>query len=127
MMGNAWGRVIRPLTLDRKGCGMKTLFFAGLACLGLLGGCAPMLASPSEEALSRARIERPGITFQDLQKGRKNYIAYCASCHTLHLPSEFTEEAWIRIMPKMQANARIDDATADSILTFVTAMTTKTP
>jgi cytochrome c553 len=96
-----------------------------LHCLTLSWACAPLLPYPTGEGLLRAQAEQPNITLQDLEKGRRLYAATCASCHTLHSPSERTTKSWEKVMVWMQMKARIDDSKRDSILAYLIAMDKK--
>lgn len=99
-----------------KACAGAALFFT------LSWACAPLLPYPTGEGLLRAQTEQPAVTLHDLDLGRRQYAATCASCHTLHMPSELTTRGWRKIMVRMQVKAKIDDTKRDSILAYLTAM-----
>jgi hypothetical protein len=85
----------------------------------LIGGCAT-LPSPAPEDLVRLDLGSQ-VRLEDLQVGRKHYISSCSSCHSLHLPSQFTPKEWEKIMVEMQPKAKIGDARRDSIMTYLSA------
>ncbi len=103
--------------------GAAWLFIFGL--LALPFACATLLPVPTEESASWASQQWPGTTLADLQSGRSSYEATCASCHDLHLPSEFTPEKWERIMVKMQVKARINDGQKNLILRYLLTASTQ--
>jgi len=102
---------------------IRGIFFVPMVLAG--SACAPLLPLPGAPEVQRAQREDPGIQMKDLQEGRKLYVAHCAGCHALHLPSELPARAWERIILKMQVKAKIDDPTKDSIVSYLNAMTTK--
>jgi hypothetical protein len=93
--------------------------------LTLTWACAPLLPYPTGEGLLRVQAEQPSLTLEDLEKGRRLYAATCASCHTLHLPSDLTAKAWRKVILRMQVKAKIDDTRRDTILSYLLAMDTK--
>lgn len=107
---------------------MKSLFpwSLGLLLMIISIGCAT-LPVPTEESTTWASQQWPGTTLSSLQEGRKLYADTCASCHNLHLPSEFPPEKWERIMLRMQPKARIDDQTKDLILHYLIVASSQEP
>jgi Dihaem cytochrome c len=106
--------------------GKKTSGFRPTGLLLLLGAmavlplaCATALPHATPESLSRADRMWPGTRLEDLEMGRRDYVAHCAACHHLHLPSEFTSEKWTAILVKMQRKAKIDDSLKDSIYRYL--------
>ncbi len=101
------------------------LTVVALLSLTLIWACAPLLPYPTGEGLSRIQAERPNLTLQDLEIGRRFYADHCANCHRLHIPSEKTAKDWKKTVARMQERAKIDDATSDSILAYLVAMNGK--
>ncbi len=107
---------------------MKRNIFIGLFVflfLGLSWACAPLLPYPTGEGLLRVQEDQPQMTIKDLEIGRRQYASTCASCHTLHLPSEHSTQAWRKIILRMQVKAKIDDEKRDSIFAYLSAMDVK--
>ena len=48
-------------------------------------------------------------TVENLKKGRKLYINFCASCHQLYLPNRFSAATWEKNLNEMQPKAKITD------------------
>jgi hypothetical protein len=74
-----------------------------------------------------SEIKRPSAAgkkwdLAKLERGRDNYLNSCQKCHQIHMPGEFTEEAWAKILSKMKKKARIDEDTSDSIMLYLTAL-----
>ena len=91
----------------------------GAALTALPMACATALPYATPESLSRADRMWPGTRLEDLETGRRDYVAHCAACHHLHLPSEFTAEKWRSILVKMQRKAKIGDALKNSIYRYL--------
>ena len=100
-----------------------SVFLLGLGIWG--AACAPSLPYPTGNSLGRVSGEWPETTLNSLMQGRRDYVGHCAACHTLHLPSEFSPDQWNQIVEKMRWRAKIDEDTRDSILKFLSAVTTK--
>ncbi len=74
----------------------------------ILIGCLMMLLSCSS-SLYVPIASTPTASLENLKNGRETYVKKCASCHQLHLPSEFSEEEWQYNLNKMQVKAKITD------------------
>lgn len=68
-----------------------------------------------------ADSQKTGVSLDSLNLGRKLYVNYCGSCHTLFLPSKFTKTKWSEVMPKMQKKAKCNDREAVLITNFLIA------
>jgi hypothetical protein len=62
-----------------------------------------------------------GISADSLMIGRTIYTKHCGSCHNLHLPEQYTQAHWEKVMPGMQRKAKISDEEAKLISSFVLA------
>jgi hypothetical protein len=89
------------------------------AVLLVLAGCSSMLPVVMEEDVRRAEARWPGITRGALEDGRRKYIDRCGGCHSLHLPSAFTETEWKRAVEDMQLRAKVGPAEKELILTYL--------
>jgi hypothetical protein len=104
---------------------MKRMYLlaAGITLgLSLCLACAPLLPYPTREGLLRIQAIQPNLNLNDLEVGRRLYAAHCASCHSLHLPSELTSQAWEKILPRMQNKANLGDIQGDYIMAYLTAL-----
>lgn len=92
---------------------MKKYFF----CLTLLlmSSCAPALYVPSAATTS----DPAELTV--LNEGRAMYVQHCGSCHSLFVPSDFSDEAWEAHLDQMQARAKISDHQKERILKYLTS------
>jgi hypothetical protein len=95
-----------------------------IVTLVLLAGCASMLPVVTQDDVQRAEARWPGITKGVLEEGRQKYVDRCGGCHSLHLPSEYTESEWKRAVESMQTRAKVTPDEKEKILTylFVTRM-----
>nr|HMT28793.1 hypothetical protein [Bacteroidia bacterium] len=41
--------------------------------------------------------------------GRKLYVNKCGSCHSLHLPHQYSADVWIKNIDEMQERAKINE------------------
>ena len=90
---------------------LKILVLSGAA---VLISCASTLYMPTQtDALNR------NTSLEKLQQARRLYMNTCASCHNLHLPSEFTKIEWEPLLNKMQKRAKINDAQKEQIAAYL--------
>lgn len=90
---------------------LKILVLLGAA---ILISCASTLYMPTQtDALNR------NTSLEKLRQGRRLYMNTCASCHNLHMPSEFTNKVWEPLLNKMQKRARIDDSQKELITAYL--------
>ena len=82
--------------------------------------CASLVPLPRQEDLVRVSGDYPGIRLQDLQLGRKIFIANCAGCHFLHPPSELSVAQWEKVLGRMRIKARLDNDATDKVLAYIT-------
>ncbi len=90
-----------------------------IATLTMLAACAGQLPRPTAPQARWAAQRWPGVTPDALEQNRSLYIAKCSGCHTLRLPSVYSEERWPQILDKMQSRAKITDAEKQQILEYV--------
>ncbi len=81
-----------------------------------LCACSPALYMPSITDANRL-----GISTDSLMIGRTLYTKHCGSCHNLHLPEQYTQTHWEKVMPEMKGKAKISDEEARLISSFVLA------
>jgi hypothetical protein len=92
------------------------IFFA--SCL-LLSGCAGSLPHPTANHVSVIAHKFPFTVLSQLEEGRTLYIQKCSGCHTLRLPSEFTEEKWGTIIQEMKMKAKLDEEESRKVLQYI--------
>ncbi len=97
----------------------RKIIFSGLVSAIALASCAPALYKPRPEHASG------NAKYEDLVKGRSLYVNSCGSCHTLHLPEQYTEKVWIENLDEMQERAKITDQEKTLILTYLLSAPTK--
>lgn len=84
------------------------------------------LPTPSQSDADRGATSFPGLTVEDLNKGKQAYEGNCAGCHSLYSPSKFSEEKWKKEVPKMAKKANVNADTENQILKYVLTMRTAT-
>ena len=72
----------------------------------LLASCAPKLHNPSEADAKRGATKFPGLTVDDLNKGKAIFNDKCTQCHDAKRPTSWTEAQWRKIVPVMAAKAK---------------------
>jgi hypothetical protein len=96
-----------------------------LLTLGVLLGCSAMLPVLTGDDLQRVETRWPTASLQSLEDGRQKYINRCGGCHSLHLPSEFTEEEWKKALHEMQGRARTSVEEQELIFRYIVAARAK--
>lgn len=99
----------------------------------LFFSCGPIkLIEPTQANVTRAEKTFPGVTLQDLQQGKTHFETMCTQCHKVKDPAKRTPTQWNKVVPKMAAKAdksaskkKIDKATQESILKYLSAMSAK--
>lgn len=91
----------------------------GFALFVLLAGCSSMLPVVTREDVRRAEARWPGVTQGVLEEGRQKYVDRCGGCHSLHLPSEYTESEWKEAVDSMQSRAKVSPEEKEKILTYL--------
>ncbi len=89
------------------------------ALLVVLAGCSSMLPVVVEDDVRRAEGRWPGTTRGVLEEGRQKYIDRCGACHSLHLPSAFTESEWKQAVETMQVRAKVGEDEKEKILKYL--------
>lgn len=69
--------------------------------------CVSALPEPTPGQLAAARATEPGLSLEDLQRGRTTYIQRCGSCHALRAPNERSAEAWPLEVQRMQTQHQV--------------------
>lgn len=69
-----------------------------------LHSCSPALYKPVPEHVSGS------ANYEQLVEGRKLYVSKCGSCHSLHLPHQYSADVWIKNIDEMQERAKISES-----------------
>ena len=93
----------------------------------LVAGCVRSGApAPTQSDLTRAQAQWPGITIDELERGRKVYIGHCGSCHLVPKPSDHRPEDWPQIVDAMSARAELTDDEHELVVRYVVTMASST-
>jgi mono/diheme cytochrome c family protein len=95
----------------------KNVLLVGL--LAALFACAGQIPRPTSLQAQWAAQRWPGVTPEGLAQGRTLYIAKCSGCHTLRVPTKYSEDRWPSLLDKMQKRAKISDDEKAQILHYV--------
>ena len=90
--------------------------------LAVLFGCSAALPVLTDEHVRRVQTRWPTASLHTLETGRQKYIDRCGGCHSLHLPSEFTEEQWRKALDEMHSRARTSVEEQELILRYIVAV-----
>ena len=82
--------------------------------LALAAGCSTALYMPTSVDADRA-----GVSSEKLMNGRTLYINKCGSCHNLHLPEQYTQKQWLKVMPELEKKSKITDEETKQITDFL--------
>lgn len=102
-----------------------------IALVVLLAACSPKVVTLTEADASRGANKFPGLTVEDLKRGKAIYEEKCTVCHGAKRPSAFTEAQWRKIVPEMAAKAQQSGTTPvtgtdqDIILKYLITMGAK--
>jgi len=91
---------------------IRNSFF--LLLLVFVAACSSALYMPTS-----VDADRTGVSAEKLMIGRTLYINKCGSCHNLHLPEQYTQKQWQKVMPAMQKKAKITDEESKQIADFL--------
>jgi hypothetical protein len=108
--------------LDRPSRMSRRFRLAAAGILLAMIGCVSAIPVPDGRALEAARARDPEISLQALADDRATYIRKCSGCHSLHIPSEYTDDEWILQMDKMASEAFLSTEEEDSILRYLLAV-----
>ena len=95
----------------------KITFIA--ASIILLAACTPKTA---EVVVAEAPVEFPST---DVAEGSKLYAENCGKCHKLKTVTNYSQEQWKTIVPKMAAKAKIDATAESKVMQYVMWKTEK--
>jgi hypothetical protein len=108
---------------------MQRLLFGCAAILvavfGELGCQGPTLPANAHRIRTLPFSAKPantaGLSAQEINVGRKLFIAKCARCHPLYDPSPYSDVEWSRWMTKMSKKARLKPVQEDVLRRYLGA------
>lgn len=103
---------------------MKRLGISIGLLLALVSCSKPTTINVTHADVERIKAVNPNITSDALFDGQKLYDQHCLKCHQFH-PTKFTSKTWAKYMPEMTGLAKIDQATSDKILLYVSTFSKK--
>jgi len=93
-----------------------------------VASCSPKIMTLTQADADRGATKFPGITVEELKRGKAVYDEKCTMCHGAKKASAFTEDQWRKIVPGMAKKANkdgtehISSADQDVILKYVITM-----
>jgi hypothetical protein len=88
-----------------------------------LFSCAPLvLLIPEQSDVKRIEQTYPGISLEDLAKGKTFYETNCNKCHSLKWAFKISDNKLYEVIPSMAEKAKIDSKTQDLILKYLITM-----
>ena len=78
-----------------------------------LAACTPKTAEITEKPVP---TEFPS---EDIAQGSALYQEHCGKCHKHKVVTNFNQEEWKKIVPKMAVKSKIDAAEENKVLQFV--------
>ncbi|MCD6013057.1 MAG: cytochrome c class [Flavipsychrobacter sp.] len=97
----------------------------------LFVACSPKTFKFTEADATRGANKFPGLTVEELKRGKAVHDEKCTVCHGAKRPSDYTEEQWRKIVPAMATKAQesgtkpITGTDQDMILKYVITMGAK--
>lgn len=91
------------------------------AVLGTTAACASAIRQPTPADAELAQARYPGTTLEDLRQGRSLYVAKCAGCHQLYLPTSKKPEAWPAVVADMAPRSAMGPEKARLIERYLVA------
>ncbi|MGE5429900.1 MAG: c-type cytochrome [Syntrophomonadaceae bacterium] len=102
---------------------MLKYYFALFLLLGLfIMSCSSSVPEPSLQQVQWASARWPGTDIRELSEGRDMYIEKCSGCHSLKIPSNYTEEEWTPVFKKMDKKAKLSEDEREKIWHYISAM-----
>jgi cytochrome c5 len=103
---------------------MKRIALTAGIILTLSACSKPAAIVVNQADADRAKTTNPNATTEVLLEGQKLYNQHCMKCHQYH-PTKFGVKTWTKYMPEMAKYAKIDNATSDKILLYVSTFAKK--
>ncbi|MBI1369847.1 MAG: hypothetical protein GC162_14475 [Planctomycetes bacterium] len=89
--------------------------------LGGLCGCLSIeqMAPPVERLAASGSIADAEASM--LHRGRRIYLTACAKCHTIEPIDRYSREKWLKILPEMIEESKLDEARASEVTRYILA------
>jgi len=94
---------------------------AMLLALLMFAGCATAVLVPTQDDVAAASAVFPDVTLHDLSDGRALFVARCAGCHQLPVPSAHRPDEWPGLVGKMEKISDGDKALIERYLVAASA------
>lgn len=105
---------------------MLKYYFALFLLSGLfIMSCAGSVPEASPQQVQWASARWPGTGVRELSESREMYIEKCSGCHSLKVPSKYTEEEWKPIYEKMGKKAKLSRDEYEKIWRYISTMSKK--
>ena len=88
----------------------------------MIVSCSGAIPQPTFMHVERASQRWPGTNNETLAQGRQLYISKCSGCHSVKVPSLYSEIQWDTLMRTMGTSAKLNKEEYDKILHYVVAM-----
>ncbi len=88
----------------------KAVLFAALITLF---ACTPKTVEITE------KVESTEFPSDEIAQGNKLYQENCGRCHKHKVVTNYTEEEWKKIVPKMAAKSKLDQTDENKVLQYV--------
>ena len=88
----------------------KRILFASLL---VLAACTPKTVEITE------KVESTEFPSEDIAQGNKLYQENCGRCHKHKVVTNYNEDQWKKIVPKMAAKSKLDETDENKVLQYV--------
>ena len=85
----------------------------------LLLSCSGSIPEPTITQVERASQRWPGTNSETLAQGRQIYVTKCSGCHSVKVPSRYSEVQWDTLMRTMGTQAKLNKDEYEKILHYV--------
>jgi len=105
---------------------LATRAFA-MAVVAAVTACAGTLPPPTAADVKSASTRWPGTSIEQLQSGRRAYLAQCGKCHSLKSENAVPKEAWEETVNRMRTKdgAKLTDEEVAGIARYLYAMASR--
>jgi hypothetical protein len=82
---------------------------------------------PTAADATRGSAHFPGLTLNELHRGRSLYVSRCGTCHVLKRPMELVPEQWQAEVDEMRAKngVKLSDDEAQAIVRYLSIAATE--
>jgi len=97
-------------------------FFIFMLPVIILLSCSGAIPQPTIKQADQASQRWPGTNSETLAQGRQLYISKCSGCHSVKVPSLYSEAQWDTLLRTMGTSAKLNKDEYDKILHYVLTM-----